>query len=299
MANQYGFSLAEVYKDAEQIKGARMQNELNQMKLEDYEAQKQNNALLAPIRQKAVSGDKNAQKTLMALDPKSGPEFIKAVQSAKKGDLELMQSSIDQMGSMASSILETYENRSPEDAMRMYKDWYRSVDPEARKQMPTTNIKGWLTDTLTKATAMDQFLSEHKVMNYGDKQLLTKGNRIIDQTDKPKSAADMKAMGVQDKDIRTAARLINQTYGGKFQMMPDGNVQFTGLSDESNRKAMSALVRTVEIMREQNVDSATASKMAMEEMGTQFPNPVKQGSKTRQSTSRYSFDPATGSVAEL
>lgn len=297
MADQYGFSLGQVMRDAEAIKGARQTNELNRMKLDAAKASQKTNALLRPLRQKAVGGDSEALQQVLALDPKGGAEFASAVQNAKRDELETLESQIDYMGNQAAGILQTLD-KDPEQAMESYKNWYRSAPANIRKEMPTSNIKAWLQDAIGKATAMDRYVSEIKVSKFGGEDVMTKGGQIIERTKRPKTKAEIDAMGVPDKEIRTMANIISSTYGGEWVTGPDGESRFVGLSDEQNKKAMAALVRAVDLRNEIGPGSqAKAAQQAMQELGESFPRPDTR--RVQRPTSRFALDESTGQVRAL
>lgn len=309
-ANQYGFSLAEALGDAERIKGARMTNELNRMKLDEHKADKARNALLQPIRAKAAQGDTKAQQQLIGLDPENAPKFIKSVQDAKKGDLELMEKNVEAYGNQSAAILQTLE-RDPDMAMQAYKEWYASAPPEFRKTMPTTNIKSWLELSLAKATAMDDYLAEYKGVTHGNENLLIKGNKIVERTPKALTPEELKAKGISTAQINAVSRLITGTMGGDFIETPDGGMRYVGLDDSQARKAMAATTRAIELIEQMGPGSeAKASQQAMQELGLEFPEPTtasnkpapavsNEGSTERTAKSRFMFDPATGKIVEL
>lgn len=309
-ANQYGFNLAEVYSDAERIKGARMGNELNRLKLDEHKAGKERNALLQPIRAKAVQGDTDAQQQVMMLDPKNGPLFVKQVQEANKGKREQMAANIEQYGSQSASILQAME-QDPSAAMGAYKEWYKNAPPEFRKTMPTTNIKSWLELSVAKAQAADNLLAEYKTLDHGGESLLVKGSQIKERTKKPKTPAQLKSEKSGDlQALKTGGSIIARVLGGKWTLNDQtGETEYIGLDDSGNRKALAAHVRMVEIMEQSGTNPAAAAKQALEELGMDFPAPdtgakappplTPGPSAQRTPKSRYTVDPATGQIVEL
>lgn len=313
MANRLGFSLGEALRDAEAIKAARMENTINRLKLDEYKADKEAQAQLAPIRMGAAQGDSAATARLMALDPENAPKFIEMVNSAKKSQREEMAARVDEYGGQSAAILETL-GRDPDQAMSAYKEWYKGASPEFRATMPTTNIKPWLEHSVAKATAMDDLLAEYKTARFGQEDLLIKGSQIKDRATRPLTPAQLKAMegkgagGIKDAEIKTIASIINRTMGGDFILGPDGELKFVGLTDEQSRSATAALTRAVELRAERGEGSqASAAMDAMKEFGLSFPEPssrapaaaAKSNLYERKPTSKFQLDPVTGQYKQL
>lgn len=181
-ANQYGIDLGDLYRTTEAVKGARTQNRLSKLQLDETEreiaerpakeaAALERKNLLAGLRQKAVGGDVSAQQQLLALDPEGGATFIDAVTKMDDRKLKATQRSVDEMGQLAGYVL---QGKTPEEQARRYQLMYQGVSPEVQSKLPEQYDPQFMELSLSKAMAMDKLLENPKAIQVGGEDVVYK-----------------------------------------------------------------------------------------------------------------------------
>lgn len=242
MANQYGFSLGEVYRDIESIKGARQTNELNQMKLDEAKAAPARNALLTNTRIQAATGDSSAQRQLLALDPENGPKFIEALAGMNAEQRAAAQRKVDEIGKMAFYVK---QGATPKEKQARYQRVLQEADPEMRQRMPQQYDPKEIELALLRATAMDKLMENPESLRVGDQDVLYKQGMEVDRGTRTQAqSANGRALKSGDENL--IYKQMVELEGGIFDA--NGNVQ--GLTSESQMRAQARTAEATNLLRQ-------------------------------------------------
>jgi len=206
-ANQYGIDLGDLYRTTEAVKGARTQNRLSQLQLDETEREiadrpakeaevLERKNLLSGLRQKAVGGDVSAQQQLLALDPEGGATFIDAVTKMDDRKIKATQRSVDEMGKLAGYVL---QGKTTEEQSRRYQLMYQGVSPEVQSKLPEAFDPQFMEMSLSKAMAMDKILENPKSIQVGGEDVVYKGGREVERKARP---------------VKTSSPLVSVNTGG-------------------------------------------------------------------------------------
>lgn len=243
MANQYGFSLGEVYRDIESIKGARQTNELNQMKLDEAKAAPARNALLTDARIQASTGDVAAQKQLLALDPENGPKFIEALSGMNAQQREAAQRKVDEIGKMAFYVK---QGATPEEKQARYQRILQEADPEMRQRMPQQYDPKEIELALLRATAMDKLMENPESLRVGDQDVVYKQGMEVDRGTRTQAQGANGGRSLKSGDENLIYKQMVELEGGIFDA--NGNVQ--GLTSESQMRAQARTAEATNLLRQ-------------------------------------------------
>ena len=271
MANQYGIDLGEVYRTSEAIKGARTQNRLNDIRLNETEREiaqrpaRQN--MLNQARSGAVSGNESAQQQLLVLDPEGGPKFLEAVSKMDQRRLDNTKKIIDETGRLSAYVL---QGNNEEEKQRRYQIMYKGVSPEIQKTLPSEYNQQFLELSMAKATAMDKILESPKSIRLGDQDILYKGGKEIERADIPQKDGSGGGIGsLKSADESLMYRQSAELLGGIFDQQ--GNI--TNLDPMVRSKIQAIATRATNIFKEKgNVTRSEAVKMAAKEYGVEIPD---------------------------
>lgn len=249
MANQYGINLGEVYRTGEALSRSRQSREQNALimdwKKQDRKkaeqqatAQQKRQNMLASLRAKAVSGDQQAQKQLVAMDPAEATEFATAVKQMDENQRQATQQNIEQIGQMSAYIA---NSENPEQAYQYVR---QNVNPEVSQRMPEQYDPQFIDYSLARAQEMDEILKNPEVIEFGGEDVMFKGGREIDRTEssdiveqRVKDSAKQAAPEVKASDINAIYRQSAELLGGVFDQQ--GNLQTLDPDARSNVQAIS------------------------------------------------------------
>jgi hypothetical protein len=189
-ANQYGIDMADIYRTTTAVKGARTQNALSNLKLQEQErviaerpekerlaAERQN--MLTGLRGKAVAGDVSAQQQLLAVDPEGGAKFMQAVGSMDQTQLDNAKRSVDEMGKLSAFVIQS------KDPQKAYQTMRAGVSPEAQAKLPEQYDPEFMQMSLTKSMAMDKILENPKSISVGTEDVVYQRGQEIERSAKP------------------------------------------------------------------------------------------------------------------
>jgi hypothetical protein len=269
MANQYGINLGEVYRTAEAVKGARTQNRLNDLKLQETERQikerpmRQN--MLSQARAGAVSGDESAQQQLLVLDPEGGPKFLEAVSKMGTRRMEQTKKIVDETGRLSAYVL---QGETPEEQARRYQVMYNGVSPEVQKNLPPEYNKNFVEVSMAKATAMDKILENPKSVRFGGQDILYKGGKEIERANVPQKKGSTGGMGgiggLKSADESLMYRQAASYFGG-FTDPKTGEIRNLLSNDVPKVQALTA--EAAKLFSEGNVPRSEAVQLAAEKLG--------------------------------
>ena len=263
-ANPYGFSLGEVYRDIEGIKGARQVNQLNQMKIDEVKASQKRNALLPEAREQAMTGDIDAQKTLLALDPENGPKFIEAVAGMDDRQREATKRAIDEMGRMAFYV---DQGKTDEEKAARYQRVLQEVSPDVRSRMPQQYDPREIELALMKASSMDQILENPKAIRVGEEDIVYKGGKEIARgTRAPTGKADGRTFKASDENL--VYKQFVELEGGIFD--EKGNIR--GLNNKSQMRAQARTAEAMKLLQDSpELSLSEAVAIIARQSGSQLP----------------------------
>lgn len=277
-ANQYGIDLGDLYRTTEAVKGARTQNRLSQLQLDETEreiaerpakeaAATERKNLLTNLRQKAVGGDVSAQQQLLALDPEGGATFIDAVTKMDDRKIKATQRSVDEMGQLAGYVL---QGKTPEEQARRYQLMYQGVSPEVQSKLPEQYDPQFMELSLSKAMAMDKLLENPKAIQVGGEDVVYKAGREVERKTRPvkDSGTGSDGGGVKSADESLMYRQSVELLGGLFDQA--GNI--TNLDPTVRNKVQGIATEATKIFREGGVTRSQAVKQAAQKFGLEVPD---------------------------
>ena len=278
-ANQYGIDLGQIYRTTEAVKGARTQNQLSQLKLDEAEreiaerpAKEARKNMLTGLRQKAVGGDVSAQQQLLALDPEGGATFIDAVTKMDDRKIKATQRSVDEMGQLAGYVL---QGKTPEEQARRYKLMYQGVSPEVQSKLPESYDPQFAEMSLAKAMAMDKLLENPKSIQVGGQDVVYKAGREIERKTRPVKPSGTGSNGgggdgggVKSTDESLIYRQSVELLGGLFDQ--DGNI--TNLDPQTRNKVQGIATEASKIFSGGGVTRSQAVKQAAKMFGLEVPD---------------------------
>lgn len=225
-ANQYGINMAEILGAVESIKGARTNNRLAEINLQETErkvkeapaaraAEEKRKNLLAQTRQQASTGNEEAQRQLLALDPEGAPKFIEAISTMDQKKREQVKQNVEQIGQMSAYVL---QGKDPIEQQRRYGLVYNSLPEETRMGMPAPEQydPAFVELSLSKATTMDQMLQNPKAVQVGNEDILYQGGREIARGERPKKETAGQDNAVKSADESLMYRQAAERMGGVF-----------------------------------------------------------------------------------
>ena len=268
-ANRFGIDVGELYRTKEAVEGARTRNKMASLQLGEAEreiaerpvkeaAAKKRNALLTGLRQKAVTGDADAQQQLLAIDPEGGAAFIDAVGKMDDRKLKVAQQKVDEMGQMAATVL----NASPEKQANLYKQMLTTLPPESVAKMPKELDLNFLELSLSKAMAMDKILENPKAIQVGGEDIVYQRGKEIARGKRPVKKPGTGEGGVKSADESLMYRQAAELMGGMFD--DAGNLR--ALDPEVRPKVQAIATRASEIFKQGGVTRSQAVTMAAEEV---------------------------------
>lgn len=232
-ANRFGIDLAEVYRTGAAVKGARTANALNKLRLSEAtrvaaerpgKEQKildRENKLLG-LRQKAVGGDAQAERQLLAMDPEGGAAFLDAFAKMTDKEAKKAQRKNEEFASMTATILQAQPEKRP----ILYGELLKMLPEGERKSMPPTYDENFLNMSLAKQRSIDKIL-DTKTIKFGGENILVKGGRETERsgtTPKAPGTPNVLRYGKEDllyqdgKEIGRTPTAVKPTAGGKGGM---------------------------------------------------------------------------------
>ena len=268
-ANRFGIDVGELYRTKEAVEGARTRNKMASLQLGEAEREiaerpekerlaKERNKLVTGLRQKAVTGDVDAQQQLLAIDPEGGASFIEAVAKMDKRNLENAQRKVDEMGQMAATVL----NAAPEKQERLYKQMLTTLPPESVAKMPKELDLNFLEVSLSKAMAMDKILENPKAIQVGDEDIVYQRGKEIARGKRPVKKSGTGEGGVKSADESLMYRQAAELMGGMFDEA--GNLR--ALDPEVRPKVQQIATRASELFKQGGITRSQAVTMAAEEV---------------------------------
>lgn len=276
-ANQYGIDLGEVYRTAAAVKGARAQNALAQLKRQEAEQTAKRRNLASGLREKAVVGDKDAERQLIALDPEGGQVFLDAVGKMDKRQIEVAKRMVDQIGQMSHFVL---SGKTPEEQAARYERMRGSLREDVRARIPEEFDPMFMELSLAKAIPMEKALENASVTDFGEKQLLQRHGRVIGEAKRPVKATKGTASGtggLKSADESLMYRQAAELLGGIFDQ--DGKI--TNLDPQARNKVQAIAAEAAKIyQRRGNISRSEAVQLAGKKFGLDIPAPEEIQSTT-------------------
>lgn len=271
-ANRFGIDVSSLYRDQENIKGARTRNKMASLQLSEAEreieqrpiredtAQKRN-IMLTDLRQKAVGGDDNASRQYLAVG--GDPSFLEAVGKMDDKQREESKRAIDEKGRM----LATVKNAAPERQEELYQQMLSMLPDESKTNMPKQYDSNFVDLSLTKMITMDKILENPKAVQIGGEDILFKQGKEIERKTRPvkTGSGDLKS-GDESLMYRQAAELL----GGMFDQA--GNLQ--ALDPETRTKAQAIATEATNLFRAGGITRTQAVANAAAKYGIEMPGQV-------------------------
>lgn len=301
MANSLGFDLGEVYKTVETVKNARQGREINQFKMDAAKQEQDKFNAMAGIRSDAASGDVDAQRQLLTLDPKNGPQFIEAVQGMDKAQREKVKANIEAMGQLSAGVLRA---TSPEEKQRMYTQMRSMLNPEQQQTMPEQYNEDFLKLSLARIQSMDKILSNPSVVKFGNEDVMYQGGQEIGRTatNTPAKNPSVVKFGQEDilyqdgQEIGRTDRPLNKNQVGAPRELKSGDINMImkmatslkggvmdeagnirGLNDEAAKQVQGLTQVAAELYRTgQASDFADAINKASQQYGVPIQSPQQR-----------------------
>jgi len=270
-ANQYGIDLGEIYRTTEAVKSARAQNKMAEMKMGEYEKAQERKNLLTGLRQKAATGNQDATKQLLAIDPDGGSKFIDAVSKMDDRQIEATKRTVDEIGQLSAYVL---NGKTPEEQQRRFNVMKSGVSEEAKAKLPESYDQQFMEMSLTKATAMDKILENPKVVQFGGEDIAYKGGIEVGRTKHEYKPTKGTGSGAGGADLKSADeslmyRQAGELLGGVFDQQ--GNI--TNLDPDTRNKVQAIATEAVKLYRQQgNISRTEAVELAGKKFGLNIPS---------------------------
>ncbi len=272
-ANRFGIDMADIYRTETAVKGARTQNKLAALNLQEKEREiagreeKAANAAakeqeLIDLRLQSVGGDRSAQAKLMALAPSEAPQFLEGVAQMNERQREAAKRSVEEMGQLSSYVL---QGGTPEERQRRYQVMYAGVSPEVQAKLPSDYDDQFMELSLSKALTMEQILENPKSITVGDTDKVYKGGRLIDEGKKPvnPTGGSGDLGGLKSSDENLIYKQTVELLGGLFD--DQGNVQ--ALDPKLRGKVQGITTEAANIFRQGKITRSEAVKRAAQKYG--------------------------------
>ena len=297
-ANRFGIDVGQLYRDKENIEGARNRNKMASLQIGEVErvnaerpgkeaAALEHKNMLTDLRGKASQGDTDAARKFLAVG--GDPSFIDAVGKMDDAQREQSKLAIDEKGRM----LATVRNAPPEKQSALYLQMLSMLPEESKKNMPADFDPNFIDISLSKMFSMEQILDNPQVVSAGNQEQHWKGGRKVDEFDKPikkgsggTGSGDLKS-GDESLMFRQSAELL----GGMFDQA--GNLQ--ALDPELRGKAQAIATEATKIFRQGGVTRTQSVTQAAKKFGVETPLQVGQQPGTEYSEGQRAKD-ANGNV---
>jgi len=195
-ANKFGFSLGEVLSNVENIKGARNRNKLAALQLGEAEreieqrpikeaAAKKRNLMITDLRRKAVGGDQQAKNELMVIDSKDAQAFQDSLLKQTTKQKEAAKANIDEMARMSTWVLDAKDENLAQERLNHV---FKSMQPEVAERFTTKFKNSGMTAleyadlSMRKTLDMKTLMSDPKVTQFGDEDIMTKLGSEVGRT---------------------------------------------------------------------------------------------------------------------
>ena len=274
-ANRFGIDVSQLYRDKENIEGARTRNKMASLQLGEAEREieqrpireaenKKRNAMLTDVRSKAATGDDSAQRQLLSIDPEGGASFIKAVGEMDDRKLKATQSKVDEMGQMAATVI----NAKPEKQARLYQQMLSTLPPDSIAKMPKDLDLNFLEVSLSKAMAMDKILENPKAIRVGNEVVVYQRGQEIERGKVPEKSGSGSGDGsLKSGDESLMYRQAAELLGGMFDAA--GNLQ--ALDPETRTKAQAIATEATNLFRAGGITRTQAVADAAAKYGIEMP----------------------------
>lgn len=275
--NRFGIDLSQIQAGNRANEASRTRNKMALLQLGEAEREiaerpekerlaKERNKLATGLRQKAVTGDADAQQQLLAIDPEGGASFLEAVSKMDKRKLEATQRSVDEMGQMAATVI----NTAPEKQTNLYKQMLTTLPPESVAKMPKELDLNFLEVSLSKAMAMDKILENPKAIQVGGEDIVYQRGKEIARGKRPvKTGGTGEGRGIKTSDESAMSRQVAALYGGMYNPKT-GEFQMT---DPKVLPEVQAVLEqaTVYYRDDKSLTAAQAVSKAAKDFGVKIP----------------------------
>lgn len=271
-ANRFGIDVGQLYRDKENIEGARTRNKMASLQLGEAEreieqrpireaAANKRNLMITDLKQKAIGGDQAARDKLLVIDSTT-KEFITHIDNASAEQAKQAQENIDQMGRMLGVVQRVTDPAEQEAKYQQAK----SMLPEATQaKMPKNYNQNDVDLTLAKLNLMAD-VAEHKVLTFGGEDILYKDGKEIDRAQRPvKAAGGDGAGGLKSGDESLMYRQAAERLGGMFDAA--GNLQ--ALDPETRSKVQGIATEATKIFQRGGVTRSQAVEEAAKLYGVE------------------------------
>ena len=303
MANYLGFDLGRTFRDAESIKSARVNQQINSFNLD--RAKKQADASDATAAQnqayktKIMSGDTEALKQFAVLNPTEAAGIIENYDKLDERGKAGMKEAIEMQGQAAAVIR---RSKNPE---QEYLKIRAMLPPEMQEQMPEQYDPSYVELQLARAMDMDKLLEGYKVLEFGGEDLLQDNTgQVVDRTESGAERgrkvsranaltqaetsrqnalvkADGKDGSLKSADESLMYRQAAELLGGVFD--DKGNLQ--GLDPTIRGKVQAIATEAAKLYQKGGMSRSEAVTKAADKMGVKVP---------QAGVARRVFDPSTG-----
>ena len=276
-ANRFGIDVGQLYRDKENIKGARTRNKMASLQLGEAEREieqrpireataKKRNLMVTDLKQKAVGGDQAARDKLLVIDSTT-KEFITHIDNASAEQAKQAQENIDQMGRMLGVVQQVTD---PVQREAKYQQAKSMLPKATQAKMPKNYNQNDVDLTLAKLNLMAD-VAEHKVLAFGGEDILYKDGKEIGRAQRPvKAGAGSGSGGLKSGDESLMYRQAAELLGGMFDAA--GNLQ--ALDPETRTKAQAIATEATNLFENGGITRTQAVADAAKLYGIELPGQV-------------------------
>ena len=272
-ANRFGIDVGQLYRDKENIAGARTRNKMASLQLGEAEreieqrpireaAEKKRNIMVTDLKEKAVGGDQAARDKLLVIDSTT-KEFISHIDNASAEQAKLAQENIEQMGRMLGVVQQTTD---PVKREAKYQQAMSMLPEATQAKMPKNYNDNDVDLTLAKLNLMAD-VAEHKVLAFGGEDILYKDGKEIGRANRPvkSGTGGSGSGGLKSGDESLMYRQAAERLGGMFDAA--GNLQ--ALDPETRSKVQGIATEATKIFQRGGVTRSQAVEEAAKLYGVE------------------------------
>lgn len=208
----YGIDVGKVYRDAESIKSARINNQVNNFNLKTAQSEQEQKEKLRGLRKQVVMrGDdgKQAMLDIAAIDLSEASDLVDFLDKQDKRGLADIQAQHKATGNMIYAVMQSPDKeRAIQQAYSMMPEETASKLEQERQAIISRGgtTEDFLTLKMARLMERDELVKHytagHKVLEFGDQALLEKNGQVVDQT---KSGAQLGREVTERNNKRTTS----------------------------------------------------------------------------------------------
>jgi hypothetical protein len=255
MSDPLGIDLGNVLMRAEQIKSARVQNEINRRTLTEEEE-------LRALRKRALDGQIEAMDQMVAINPKAASSFQSYFDGLDDRKKAQVGEDVENAGKMAAFVL---QDPNPQQAYGKVLEHLGRTNPKLAAQMPREYNEDWVRMQIAQASSLSDIINGGK----GKAPAPPSGYRWKDDGKSlefiPGGPKDPGAPGSENNTLENASssnirQMVAPMFNGIYHPMT-GNMEFNDA--EKAKQAVSVMAEAERIMLRDRVPPAVAVERAI------------------------------------